>query len=63
MSDRSKSPEFHAKFYKDGRRAFERGKTAMFNPWPAGTLAFRSWQAGWEDRNKENRAEGDEFRT
>ena len=57
--DRSEDSEFSKKHYRDGRRAFNKGRTQMSNPWPLGTLAFRSWGAGWSDRNAENWADAE----
>jgi len=57
--DRSESVNFNKKFYRDGRRAFERGRTQQSNPWPTGSMAFESWAAGWSDRNAENWADAE----
>lgn len=54
--DRSDDVNFHKKFYRDGVRAFKRGKTLQANPWPGGTLAFKSWGAGWADAHQNDMA-------
>lgn len=53
--DRSEDVNFNKKFYRDGRRAFEKGRSLQSNPWPSGTMAYKSWAAGWGDRNAEDR--------
>ncbi len=58
--DRSDSVEFNKKFYRDGRRGFLKGRTLKGNPWPSGTMAYKSWQDGWCDEQSESMIGGQE---
>lgn len=40
------------KSIREGRRAYKQGKTLQANPYPNGTLAKKSWAAGWADEAK-----------
>lgn len=55
--DRSDNPEFLKNHYRSGRRAFDSGKGRDWNPWAKGSLAWKSWDAGFADRDAENRAQ------
>lgn len=57
MIDRSDSVEFSKKPYRDGMRARRKGRTLHSNPWLGGTLAFRSWSAGWADQDQNEAAD------
>lgn len=54
--DRSDDIQFRKNVYRNGRRALEKGKGRDANPWPEGSFMWKSWAAGWDDRNAENTA-------